>query len=84
MKRLVPDLDSFTSKIPMGRLGTTRDIAEATVYLFSPAASYVTGTVQIVDGGAWHTGNNSTSHLYPVKLVELNTQKLISYKHISL
>ncbi|CAG85813.1 DEHA2C02178p [Debaryomyces hansenii CBS767] len=76
LKRLVPDLDSFTSKIPMGRLGTTRDIAEATVYLFSPAASYVTGTVQIVDGGAWHTGNNSTSHLYPVKLVELNTQKV--------
>lgn len=76
LKRLVPDLDSFTSKVPMGRLGTTRDIAEATVYLFSPAASYVTGTVQIVDGGAWHTGNNSTSHLYPVKLVELNTQKV--------
>lgn len=76
LKRLVPDLDSFTSKIPMGRLGTTRDIAEATVYLFSPAASYVTGTVQIVDGGAWHTGNNSTSHLYPVKLVELNTEKV--------
>lgn len=76
LKRLVPDLDSFTSKIPMGRLGTTRDIAEATVYLFSPAASYVTGTVQIVDGGAWHTGNNSTSHLYPVKLIELNTEKV--------
>ena len=35
LKRLVPDLDSFISKIPLGRLGTTRDIAEATVYLFS-------------------------------------------------
>lgn len=76
LKRLVPDLDSVISKIPLGRLGTTRDIAEATVYLFSPAASYVTGTVQIVDGAAWHTGNNSTSHLYPVKLTELNTQKV--------
>ncbi|CUM52042.1 uncharacterized protein AC631_03419 [Debaryomyces fabryi] len=76
LKRLVPDLDSFISKIPLGRLGTTRDIAEATVYLFSPAASYVSGTVQIVDGAAWHTGNNSTSHLYPVKLTELNTQQV--------
>lgn len=76
LKRLVPDLEAFKSKIPLGRLGTTRDIAEATVYLFSPAASYVTGTVQIVDGAAWHTGNNSTGHLYPVKLSELNTQKV--------
>lgn len=76
LKRLVPDINSLISKIPLGRLGTTRDIAEATVYLFSPAASYVTGTIQVVDGAQWQTGNNATSHLYPVKLTELNQKKV--------
>ncbi|KAF2836833.1 sporulation protein SPS19 [Patellaria atrata CBS 101060] len=50
-------------RIPLGRVGTVRDIADATVYLFSDAGSYVNGEVlydyiadsnSIVDGGAWH------------------------------
>jgi 7-alpha-hydroxysteroid dehydrogenase len=36
---------------PMGRLGTTEDIAQAALYLASPAASWVTGKVLEVDGG---------------------------------
>lgn len=56
-------------RVPLQRLGTTRDIAEATVYLFSPAASYVTGTVQVVDGGAWHLGASDLK-VYPVMLVD--------------
>lgn len=39
--------------VPIGRWGTTRDIADATVYLFSDAGSYVNGEVLVVDGGAW-------------------------------
>jgi 7-alpha-hydroxysteroid dehydrogenase len=36
---------------PMGRLGTTEDIAQAALYLASPAASWVTGKILEVDGG---------------------------------
>jgi 7-alpha-hydroxysteroid dehydrogenase len=36
---------------PMGRLGSTEDIAAAALYLASPAAGWVTGKVFEVDGG---------------------------------
>lgn len=39
-------------RTPMGRLGDAEDIGWAAVYLCSPAAKFVTGTVLPVDGGA--------------------------------
>lgn len=36
---------------PMRRTGDVMDIAEATVYLSSPAAKFITGSVLNVDGG---------------------------------
>ncbi|KAI2635277.1 hypothetical protein GGS21DRAFT_538993 [Xylaria nigripes] len=39
--------------IPSGRWGTVRDIADATVYLFSDAGNYVNGDVLVVDGADW-------------------------------
>jgi len=41
----------FEDNTPMGRPGTTEDIACAALYLASPAASWVTGKVIQVDGG---------------------------------
>lgn len=37
--------------IPLGRLGTPRDVAHAFLYLASEGAGYVTGTTILVDGG---------------------------------
>src|ERR1700730_11745796 len=42
-------------RIPLGRLGTVEEVASAVVFLASPAASLVTGSSLLVDGGwtAW-------------------------------
>jgi NAD(P)-dependent dehydrogenase (short-subunit alcohol dehydrogenase family) len=41
----------ITKSVPMGRLGTEDDVAEAVLYLASDGAAYVTGIVLPVDGG---------------------------------
>ncbi|HEY7560756.1 MAG TPA: SDR family oxidoreductase [Gaiellaceae bacterium] len=38
--------------VPLGRLGTPEEAASVISFLASPAASYVTGTTVVVDGGA--------------------------------
>ncbi|XP_038676665.1 peroxisomal 2,4-dienoyl-CoA reductase isoform X1 [Scyliorhinus canicula] len=45
--------------IPLQRVGTKLEIAHGVLYLVSPAASYVTGTSLIIDGGHWLTGVNN-------------------------
>jgi NAD(P)-dependent dehydrogenase (short-subunit alcohol dehydrogenase family) len=44
-----------TDRIPLGRLGTVEEVANAVVFLCSPAASLVTGSSLLADGGwtAW-------------------------------
>lgn len=44
-------LATVLERIPIGRVGTPTDVAGAVIYLASPAASLVTGTVLVVDGG---------------------------------
>jgi NAD(P)-dependent dehydrogenase (short-subunit alcohol dehydrogenase family) len=47
------DLDDYERRrIPLGRLGRPDDIAESVLFLASPAAAYVSGTVLYVDGGS--------------------------------
>ncbi|MCX7717114.1 MAG: 3-oxoacyl-[acyl-carrier-protein] reductase [Candidatus Sumerlaeaceae bacterium] len=43
--------EAVLQEIPMGRFGEPSDIAGAALYLASPLANYVTGTVLVVDGG---------------------------------
>jgi NAD(P)-dependent dehydrogenase (short-subunit alcohol dehydrogenase family) len=38
------------SIIPMGRFGEGKEVAEGVIWLFSDAASYVTGHALLIDG----------------------------------
>ena len=44
-------VERITNAVPLRRWGTEDDIADAALFLSSPAASYITGTVLDVDGG---------------------------------
>lgn len=47
-----PDWDPVWRRMtPMGRYGTVEEVANAALFLCSPAASYVTGAVLAIDGG---------------------------------
>ncbi len=54
MRRLsTPDHDArYQQVIPLRRYGQTDEIGQAAVFLASPLAAYVTGTVLCVDGGS--------------------------------
>lgn len=53
MTRKLPEevTADYLSRIPAGRLGKPREIAEAVAFLMSPSAKYITGIVLPVDGG---------------------------------
>lgn len=53
MIRQMPEkvLEQMRARIPLGRLGEPRDIADAYLFLASDEAAYITGTVLRVDGG---------------------------------
>ncbi len=42
---------AFLARIPLGRVGQPDDIATAALFLASDAASYITGSLLVVDGG---------------------------------
>ena len=50
--RQSPDFyNSMLSQIPLGRWGQPDDVANAALFLCSPAASFITGTTLVIDGG---------------------------------
>ena len=42
----------LAANVPLGRWADPREVAEAIVFLASPAASFITGVALPVDGGA--------------------------------
>ncbi len=63
MRRLAPTPETekiVVDSVPLGHMGTVDDIANCCLWLASPMARYVTGTVIPVDGG-WSRGGTSIS-----------------------
>ncbi len=58
--RSAPDREARMQQIlqahPVGRIGTSRDVAEACLFLASDAASFITGACLVVDGGMTLSG----------------------------
>lgn len=51
-KRHMPELyDHFHARNPMGRMGEPSEVAQPALFLCSPAASFITGSNLVVDGG---------------------------------
>jgi len=59
--------------VPIGRYGTVEDIANAALFVCSPAGSYVNATTIVVDGGQWHDA--SRAYLIGKEVVKRASQK---------
>lgn len=61
MHRLAPGEigERLKKAIPLGRFGSVDEIGQAAVFLASPLAAYITGTVLVVDGGQNLPGSGS-------------------------
>jgi len=47
-----PDgVERWLEKVPMGRMGSVSDVADAVLYLLSPASRWISGVNLVVDGG---------------------------------
>src|ERR1700722_4551326 len=54
LQRNIPDRyrrEVMIDRVPLARLATARDVANACMFLLSEAAAYITGTVLTIDGG---------------------------------
>jgi 3-oxoacyl-[acyl-carrier protein] reductase len=51
--------------IPLGRSGSSDEVADATVFLASPLSSYITGQSLVIDGGATAVGPFPTRQAEP-------------------
>jgi 3-oxoacyl-[acyl-carrier protein] reductase len=47
------EIKKLTDEIALGRMAQPEEVANAVVFLLSPAASYITGVLLTVDGGIY-------------------------------
>ena len=45
-------VEAACASIPLGRLGTPRDVVYAALFLASDEAAYITGAELVIDGGS--------------------------------
>ena len=60
------DVDPATQRrpgVPLGRVGDAREMAAVIAFLCSDAASYITGSSFVADGGMLQMGPQAGSHL---------------------
>jgi NAD(P)-dependent dehydrogenase (short-subunit alcohol dehydrogenase family) len=51
-RQMIPEFNrKVLDSIPLGRWGTPEDVATAALFLCSPTASFITGSVLVIDGG---------------------------------
>ncbi|CDH44508.1 SDR family oxidoreductase [Candidatus Contendibacter odensensis] len=72
VRRLVPEgsADKLKKMIPLGRFGTPDDIGQLSVFLASPLASYITGTLVVADGGQNLPGSGAWTHLIMAEMAK--------------
>lgn len=80
------DSENLALMIPSGRLGTVKDIANATVFLFSEGGHYINGQIIPVDGGCWRRQGSMTVGVdstmgYPSYLFKKNTRSTLDLNH---
>jgi peroxisomal 2,4-dienoyl-CoA reductase len=57
MTRLAPGevAQKLAARIPLGRFGTIREVADLAVFVCSQSAAYIHGAILVIDGGQWLT-----------------------------
>lgn len=58
-KRLVPNEEmdrAWMNKIPLGRVGEHRELADLAAFLLADGSAYINGEVVVIDGGEWLKG----------------------------
>ncbi|KAL2055601.1 hypothetical protein ABVK25_003843 [Lepraria finkii] len=82
MERLATKEGNATARksVPLGRYGTVKEIADATVYLFSDAGNFVNGQALVVDGAAWRTHSSNPGSAFPYPDFLLNDEAITGVK----